>query len=71
MTGEKCSGRFLLDLSKQTVCNLKKVAIIAEEWLVNNDIPSGTNWDDLYQHLLDNYETINPKEKVWQLHLPY
>ena len=35
MTGEKCSGRFLLDLSKQTVCNLKKVAIIAEEWLVN------------------------------------
>ena len=31
MTSEKCSGRFLLDLSKQTVCNLKKAAIIAEE----------------------------------------
>ena len=33
--------------------------------MVNNDVPSGTNWDDLYRHLLENYERINPKEKVF------
>ena len=35
------------------------------EWLVSNDAPSGTNWEDLYHYLLQNYEKINTKEKVF------
>ena len=62
---DRCTGRFLMDLCKHTVANLKKASIIADEWMVNNDKPSGTSWDDLYAHLLDNYEKINPKEKVF------
>ena len=62
---DRCTGRFLMDLCKHTVANLKKASIIADEWMVNNDKPSGTNRDDLYAHLLDNYEKINPKEKVF------
>ena len=61
----KCSGRFLLDLCKQTIANIKKATIIADQWLINNDKPSGTNWDDLYSHILENYEKINPKERVF------
>ena len=30
---------------------------------MNNDIPLGTSWDDLYQHLIDNTDRINLKEK--------
>ena len=52
---DKCSGRFLWDLSRAAICNIKKAAIIADEWLVNNDTPSGTNWEDLYHHLLTSY----------------
>ena len=33
--------------------------------MVKSDVPSSTKWDDLYQHLLDNYEIIDPKEKVF------
>ena len=65
LSDDHCSGRFLLDLCKQTVANIKKAAIIADEWLVCNDKPSGTSWEDLYAHLIDNYERINPKEKVF------
>ena len=62
---KKCSGRFLFELSKQTVANMKKASIIADEWLVNNEKPSGTMWEDLYRHLIDNAERINRKEKVF------
>lgn len=62
---ETCSGRFLLDLSKQTVANIKKAAIIADEWLVDNGKPSGTIWEDLYSHLIENANRINAREKVF------
>ena len=65
VTEDKCSGRFLLDLCKQTVANIKKASIVADEWLINNEQPSGTNWDDLYAHLIENHDKINPKEKVF------
>ena len=62
---EKCSGQFLLDLCKQTIANIKKACVIADKWLVHNEKPSGTNWDDLYAHLIESYESINPREKVF------
>ena len=65
LTKELCSGRFLIDLSKQAVANIKKASIIADEWLSNNEKPSGTVWEDLYRHLILNSERINPKEKVF------
>ena len=40
--------------------------VVAEEWLQDKEItPSGTNWDDLYSHLIVNHDKINPKEKVF------
>ena len=40
--------------------------VVAEEWLQDKEItPSGTNWDDLYNHLIVNHDNINPKEKVF------
>lgn len=47
------------------ICNIKKAVVIAEEWLVNNQTPSGTNWNDLYSHLITSYERIHPKERVF------
>ena len=41
LTNNRCSGRFLVDLSKQVVADMKKYSIIADEWLVLNDAPSG------------------------------
>ena len=63
LTKELCTGRFILDLAKQTVANIKKASIIADEWLVNNEKPSGTVWEDLYKHLISNGDKINHKEK--------
>jgi len=62
---EQCSGRFLLDLCKQTVANVKKACVVAEEWLLTHDKPSGNNWEDLYSNLIENNNKINPKEKVF------
>ena len=65
VTDEKCSGRFLLDLAKSTVANLKKAVVIAEEWLDDGKLPSGKNWGDLYAHLLVRKDEINSKEEVF------
>ena len=65
LTKELCTGRYLLDLSKQAVANIKKAAILADQWLVNNQKPSGTCWDDLYKFLIENSDKINSKEKVF------
>lgn len=47
------------------MANIKKATIIAGEWLVSNEKPSGTNWDYLYAHLIENYEKINSREKIF------
>ena len=61
-SNEKCSGRFLHDLSRHAICNIKKAVVVAEEWLQDKEItPLGTNWDDLYNHLIVNHDKINPK----------
>ena len=65
LTKEFCTGRFLLDLCKQAVANIKKASILADQWLINNETPSGTVWEDLYKHLLENSNKINAKEKVF------
>jgi hypothetical protein len=65
LTKELCTGRFLLDLSKQAVQNIKKASILADQWLVDNGTPSGTVWEDLYRYLIDNSDKINTKEKVF------
>ena len=65
VTKELCTGRFLLDLSKQTVANIKKASILADQWLVDNETPSGTVWEDLYRYLIENSDKINAREKVF------
>ena len=59
---ELASGRHILDLAKLTLKNLKKAVAIAEDWLTDGSLPSGTTWDDLYAHVLDEYGKQNPKE---------
>ena len=53
---EKCSGRTIIELGKNILKNIKKAAVIAEEWLNNGDLPSGKLFDDLYAHVIDIHE---------------
>ena len=39
---EQCSGRFLLELSRAAIANIKKASVIADKWSLQNDTPSGT-----------------------------
>ena len=59
---ELASGRHILDLAKTTLKNLKKAVAIAEDWLNDGSLPSGSTWDDLYAHVLVEYGKENPKE---------
>eukprot|EP00587_Corethron_hystrix_P017193 CAMPEP_0113319380 /NCGR_PEP_ID=MMETSP0010_2-20120614/13594_1 /TAXON_ID=216773 ORGANISM="Corethron hystrix, Strain 308" /NCGR_SAMPLE_ID=MMETSP0010_2 /ASSEMBLY_ACC=CAM_ASM_000155 /LENGTH=368 /DNA_ID=CAMNT_0000176915 /DNA_START=712 /DNA_END=1818 /DNA_ORIENTATION=- /assembly_acc=CAM_ASM_000155 len=64
--GKRATGRFLLDLSVSAIKNIKKAVAMAEEWLSNNKVPpSGTNWNDLYAHLLSRCEEIHKTEKIF------
>lgn len=64
--GVTCSGRFLYDLAKQTITNIKKAGVITDKWLDGNgELPLGTSWADLYAHLLDCRTQIHSKEEVF------
>ena len=45
---ELASGRYLYNLAKLTLKNLRKAVSIAEEWLDNGDLSSGQTWSNLY-----------------------
>ena len=40
--------------------------VIADQWLNNGELPSGSSWDDLYSHVLSQYKDINPKKNNLQ-----
>ena len=65
MSSDKCSGRFLLDLAKSTITNIKNAVVLAEEWLDDGALPSGKSWEDLYAHLLSRHADINSKEEIF------
>jgi len=62
---DKASGRYIVDLAKITLRNLKKAGDIADQWLCDGELPSGTTWDDLYAHVLSHHELINSKEIIF------
>ena len=39
--------------------------MIAEQWLTDGELPSNRTWEDLYTHILSQYEVINTKEVVF------
>ena len=53
-TKDMCSGRFLFDISKHVVANMKKAFIIVDEWLVQNEKSLGIACEDVYKHLILN-----------------
>mmetsp|Transcript_11045 Transcript_11045/g.12639 ORF Transcript_11045/g.12639 Transcript_11045/m.12639 type:complete len:390 (-) Transcript_11045:6-1175(-) len=65
LTAKKCSGRFLLELARKTITNLKKAVVIADAWLDNGDLPSGKTWNDLYVHTISKSFKNNPKEPIF------
>ena len=52
----------MLELAQSTLRNLKKAIAFAEEFLDGGSLPSGKNWDDLYDRLLEKIEELS-KEK--------
>ena len=66
MTEEKCSGRYIIDNARICVRHIKKAMVIADQWLNDGELPSGSSWDDLYSHVLSQYKDINPKEPIFQ-----
>jgi len=53
---EKATARYIVELAKLSIKNIKKAIVIAEEWLNNGELPSGQTWDDLYHHVLETHE---------------
>ena len=43
----------------------KKAIVIVEYFLTDGELPSGQTWEDLYVHILLQYEAITPKEAVF------
>jgi len=43
----------------------KKTIVIAEEWLIDGELPSGKTWEDLYAHILSEGSKINEKDAMF------
>eukprot|EP00587_Corethron_hystrix_P005332 CAMPEP_0113326560 /NCGR_PEP_ID=MMETSP0010_2-20120614/18606_1 /TAXON_ID=216773 ORGANISM="Corethron hystrix, Strain 308" /NCGR_SAMPLE_ID=MMETSP0010_2 /ASSEMBLY_ACC=CAM_ASM_000155 /LENGTH=498 /DNA_ID=CAMNT_0000186939 /DNA_START=318 /DNA_END=1817 /DNA_ORIENTATION=+ /assembly_acc=CAM_ASM_000155 len=64
--GHSATGRYLRDIAIKALGHVKKAVAIAEEWLERNPAPpSGRVWEDLYSHVLSQWEVISPKERVF------
>ena len=59
---QKSTSRNVFELAQSTLRYLKKAIAFAEEFLDGGSLPSGKNWDDLYDHLLDKVDELS-KEK--------
>ena len=59
---QEITGRNVLELTQSTLGNLKKAIAFADEFLDSGSLPSGKNWDDLYDYLLEKIEELS-KEK--------
>ena len=48
------------------VRNLKKASILADEWLdKDGNLPSGKNWEDLYEYVLSNSSDISKENNQY------
>ena len=59
---ELATSRNILDLGKSTLKNIKKAVAIAEDYLNDGMLPSGSTWEDMYAHVKTEYRQQNPKE---------
>ena len=46
------SGRYLFDLTKAAIANIKKAVVIAKKWMDIGELLSGCTYYDLYAHLV-------------------
>ena len=40
-------------MTKDALKSIKKVVVLAEEWLQDDNTPLGSTWEDLYAHVID------------------
>ena len=63
---EKVTGRYIYDLALTVIKNLKKASSIAEEWLDDDgNLPSGKNWDDLYDYVISQSHEISKEKNTY------
>jgi len=51
-TNEQATARYIVELEKLSIKNIKKSIFIAEEWLNNGELPYGQIWYNIYHHVL-------------------
>ena len=61
--GELFIGRYVYNLGKSVLHDVKLFSVLAGSCLYNDMLPSGKTWDDLYSYLKKEWKSKNPNEK--------